>query len=211
MEPIVPYYLDMPDEPTSPGRGRPREFEIDDIIRDAMGVFQTLGYQGASMEQLVQGTGLSRGSLYKVFPDKRALFLAALERYTTENTAKLRDCLAEGSAREAIRSALMGIAEASALATGERGCLVVSSTAEMASKDLAVKAHLEQTLDRIQGLIGAAIRRGQEAGEIPSKRDVEALARFFLCTIEGLGVLGKTGRTREDMASIVDAAMNVLV
>ncbi len=195
---------------TRPGPGRPRKFDLDDLVRDAMGVFQTLGYQGASMEQLLRGTGLSRGSLYKAFPDKRTLFLAALDRYAAENTAALGDRLAIGSPREAIRSALMMIAEGSAFARGERGCLVVSSITEMASKDGAVKAHLRRTLDRIQSLLEAAVRRGQEAGEIPPARDPEALARFLLCTIEGLGVLGKTGRTRDEMASIVDVALAML-
>ncbi len=39
---------------------------------------------------------------------------------------------------------------------------------------------------------------------------LEALARFLLCTIEGLGVLGKTGRSEKEVSQIVDEAMQAL-
>ncbi|MBV8352492.1 MAG: TetR/AcrR family transcriptional regulator, partial [Verrucomicrobia bacterium] len=49
------------------GPGRPREFDIDEVVCDAMKVFQTHGYAGTSLVDLIGGTGLTRGSLYKAF------------------------------------------------------------------------------------------------------------------------------------------------
>lgn len=54
-----------------PAIGRPREFELEEAARDAMNVFWDLGYEAASLPDLIAGTGLSRGSLYKAFGDKR--------------------------------------------------------------------------------------------------------------------------------------------
>lgn len=175
-----------------------------------MEVFQTRGYEGTSLIDLLEGTGLSRGSLYKAFGDKRTLFLTALDRYTTENMGHLRRALAEGRPCDAIRSALLAIAKTSALAKGERGCLAVGSATEMASKDAAVKKHLKQTFSRMQSHLREAIERGQISGEIPKHHGADALSRFLLCIIEGMGVLGKTGRTEKDMFEIVDVAMQAL-
>ena len=80
--------------------GRPREFDLDDAVRDALEVFRERGYHGASMVDLLEGTKLSRGSLYKAFPDKRALFFAAFDLYAREALERLRDKLAQGDARE---------------------------------------------------------------------------------------------------------------
>ena len=44
---------------------RPREFEIDDALQDAMAVFWRKGYDGASLPDLLDGMGIARGSLYK--------------------------------------------------------------------------------------------------------------------------------------------------
>ena len=189
------------------GRGRPREFDIDEVLCDAMKVFQTRGYAGTSLVDLIEGTGLTRGSLYKAFKDKRTLFLAALDRYTTAGMDNLRANLATGSPRDAIRRTLMQIACASAHKMGRRGCLVVASATEMASKDEQIRQRISRTFFRMQSLLEDAVRRGQASGEIQSRRDPEALARFLLCAIEGMGVLGKTGRTEEEMSEIVDVAL----
>ncbi|BEU28493.1 TetR/AcrR family transcriptional regulator [Paraburkholderia sp. 22B1P] len=175
-----------------------------------MEVFQTRGYEGTSLPDLLEGTGLSRGSLYKAFGDKRTLFLAALDRYTTDNISSLRKALSEGPALEAIRSALLGIAKTSAFAVGERGCLVVGSTTEMASKDEEVKKFIQQTFSRMQRFLREAIERGQQSGDIAKRHSAETLSRFLLCTIEGMGVLGKTGRTEKEMSEIVDVALQAL-
>ena len=60
---------------------RPREFEPEEAIQKAMQVFWEHGYEGASLPDLLAGMGLTRGSLYKAFKDKKSLFLLVLDRY----------------------------------------------------------------------------------------------------------------------------------
>ncbi|WP_083240598.1 TetR/AcrR family transcriptional regulator [Methyloceanibacter methanicus] len=61
--------------------GRPREFDIDKALDRAMGVFWQKGYEGASLQDLLQAMQIARGSLYKAFEDKHSIYLAALDRY----------------------------------------------------------------------------------------------------------------------------------
>ena len=49
------------------------------FVRVATRLFTTHGYEGTSIEAVLQETGASRGSLYHHFPGKEALFLAVLE------------------------------------------------------------------------------------------------------------------------------------
>src|ERR1700677_4776435 len=80
--------------------GRPREFDIDEAVESAILVFRSRGYHGTSVQDLTEGTGLARGSLYKAFHDKRTLFLAALDHYTTASLRRVGDALNQpGSAR----------------------------------------------------------------------------------------------------------------
>jgi len=190
--------------------GRPREFDVEEVVGRAMEVFQTNGYEGTSLVDLLEGTGLSRGSLYKAFGDKKTLFLAALDRYTAENSGNLKRNLEAGHPYEAIQAALFAIAKASSFTSGERGCLVVGSAAEMAGKDPDIKGRLKQTFSRMQGLLKAAIVRGQKQGAINSEQSPDALARYLLCLIEGLGILGKTGRAEKEMVEIVNVALRAL-
>ena len=83
------------------GPGRPREFELDAAVDDAIEVFRAHGYHGTSVQDLSEGTGLARGSLYKAFHDKRTLFLAALDHYTAASLRRVGERF--GAARPGAR------------------------------------------------------------------------------------------------------------
>jgi TetR/AcrR family transcriptional regulator, transcriptional repressor for nem operon len=193
------------------GPGRPREFDIDAAVADAIEVFRARGYHGTSVQDLTEGTGLARGSLYKAFHDKRSLFLAALDHYTAASLQRVGDALAQpGSARAAIREALMGYARRAAAAQGMQGCLITGAAMEMMPGDVEVSALVARWFRRIQDLYAAAVIRGQTAGEIPRDYDERAIARMLLCTVQGLRVLGKTGPSEQEMTEIVDTALRSL-
>ena len=191
--------------------GRPREFDIEDAVRDAMNVFWTRGYHATSLTDLLDGTGLSRGSLYKAFGDKRSLFLKALDCYAEAGLEELGETLATpGPAKQAIRAALTIYVPLSAGSTGRRGCMVMATAAEMLPHDPEVGARVQATFRRIQALLASAVRRGQAAGEITVDQDARDVARFLACQIEGMRLLGKAGATRQEMAAVVEAAMRSL-
>ena len=125
------------------GPGRPREFDVDRAVRDAMDAFWTAGFHATSLPDLLRATNLSRGSLYKAFGDKRALFLAALDLYCDAGLAALAETLAApGPAVDAIRAALMRYASLSTGATGRRGCMAVATATELAPHDPEITAQI---------------------------------------------------------------------
>ncbi|WP_414440153.1 TetR/AcrR family transcriptional regulator [Burkholderia sp. 22PA0106] len=192
------------------GLGRPREFELEDAARDAMNVFWDRGYEGASLPDLIAGTGLSRGSLYKAFGDKKGLLLAALDLYMSTGLKASADILSQpGAVKPAIRDSLLRYARLSIGDAGRRGCLVVAMATEMAAHDAEVAERTGRMFRRLQQLYAGAIVRGQASGEI-AERDEQVLARFLVCQIEGMRVLGKTGVLEADMLALVDSAMRIL-
>ena len=60
--------------------GRNRTFIEADIVAQCAEIFRSTGYEGTSIDDLVQATGLHRGSLYKAFGSKRGLFVLALRQ-----------------------------------------------------------------------------------------------------------------------------------
>ena len=191
--------------------GRPREFNIDDAVRDAMDVFWTRGFHATSMTDLLNGTGLSRGSLYKAFGDKKSLFLKALDCYAEAGVDELAKTLAApGLVKDAIRAALTIYVPLSSGKTGQRGCMVMATAAEMLPHDPEVSARVRDTFRRIQALLIDAVRRGQATGEMASDQNAPDVARFLVCQIEGMRLLGKVGASRQEMVAVVAAAMRSL-
>jgi len=60
---------------------RPRQFNREESLKNAMVIFWEKGYEATSLNDLLEATGLARQSLYNTFGDKRGLFLASLRRY----------------------------------------------------------------------------------------------------------------------------------
>ena len=57
------------------------EFDKDEILDKAMNVFWTKGYESTSMKDLMDATGLLKGSIYNTFDSKENLFILCLEKY----------------------------------------------------------------------------------------------------------------------------------
>ncbi|MCV3768216.1 TetR/AcrR family transcriptional regulator [Rhizobium sp. TRM95796] len=176
-----------------------------------MGVFWDRGYHDASLPDLLEGMELSRGSFYKAFVDKRGVYLRALDVYIEDAIRKLGEILhTNPSPKAAIREAFLRQVEESSGKQGLRGCFVVLSAVEMLPADEEVSARIARLFRRLQDLYAAAIIRAQALGEIDRGLDERTLARFLVCQIQGMRVLGKAGADREDTRAMVDFALKPL-
>ncbi len=195
----------------SRGPGRPREFNTEAMLDAAIGVFSERGYHATSIGDLTAATGVTAGSLYKAFEDKRAVFIAAFDRYLALRHEQLQARLAEArSGRERVRAVLALYAGHSHDAQGRRGCLVVGSAVELSTSDADVASRVAGVLSRYEKRLADFVQLGLEDGSIPAHVDGPVAARLLLCIVQGMRVIGKTGRTREDMEGLVEAAMKVL-
>ncbi|AZG17274.1 TetR/AcrR family transcriptional regulator (plasmid) [Cupriavidus pauculus] len=205
----------MPTQPSAASfprsRGRPREFDADKALDQAVRVFSERGYAGASITDLTRAMRLAQGSLYKAFKDKRSLFLASFDRYRALRTEKLRQAIGDGgTGRQRLRAALTFYAESAQGATGRQGCLVVSSTVALSTFDKPVADHIAAALARNESMLADLIRQGQADGSIATHVDAEVCARMLLCLTQGMRVVGKTGSSRAQMQAVVDTALKVL-
>lgn len=192
-------------------RGRPREFDRDATLDKALEVFSERGYHAASISELTEAMGLASGSVYKAFKDKRGVFLAAFDRYRSVRRALLDARMAKvETGRDKVREVLNHYALSSYGASGRRGCLIVSSANDLALFDEEAAERVAAAFKANETLIADLIRLGQTDGSISNEIDVAATARALLCVTKGMRVVGKTGRSEEDMAAVAANAMKLL-
>ncbi len=88
---------------TARPRGRPRSFDETGALEKATQVFWSKGYDGVTIDDLVEGMGVGRPSLYAVFGDKRAIFLRTLKAYAErKGAAAAKALLSPQSLRDSI-------------------------------------------------------------------------------------------------------------
>src|SRR3954469_9833039 len=104
---------------------RIREFDVDAAVGAAMEAFRRTGYEGTSMRDLAEATGLGSGSIYAAFGSKEGLFLAALDLYRQRYAVPLIELLRAGSdAREVIREVFVGAVDEIARDGRRVACLI---------------------------------------------------------------------------------------
>lgn len=189
-------------------RGRPRQFDHDDVVGSAMEAFWSNGYNGTSLPALLEATKMSRGSLYAAFGDKHGLFLLALDRYIADSLARVdRELDPKQGAVAGLRICLAGYAERTSGAAGKRGCLVVATAMELVAQDAEVARRIQRFFKAMTQRIAAAFARARAEGELAEDVDPVSAARMMLCMVEGLRVVGKTGVERAVSQATVDALL----
>ena len=72
------------------------------IIQSALNVFSTYGFQGASIEQIANETGISKSNLFYYFSSKEELYIEVLSQVLEEWLKPLKDFTLEQQPAEAI-------------------------------------------------------------------------------------------------------------
>lgn len=190
--------------------GRPREFDEDEVLESALDVFWERGYASTSLSDLLERTGLAKGSLYKAFGDKRQLFWAALDRYLERGLRGLDDLARGGSPRETLRTWLTNVASMATCDGVRRGCMAVNCTVELAPHDQEVRERLRRHEKSLERLYARLVQAGVDAGEFRDDVDPKAAARWLTTMVDGLQVRGKLGLDRRGAAETIDLAMAAL-
>lgn len=190
-------------------RGRPRGFDRDAALDQAVQLFWAKGYEATSITDLTGAMGIGAPSLYAAFRSKDALFAEALARYATSNEHFVWAGFgAATTARDAIRAFLMDSAAAltGCVADMPRGCMVALSSvaseghAELGQTVMAARAVTFERLSR-------RFDRARTEGEIPSATDIEALARFVQTVQNGMSILARDGASRMELEGVADVAL----
>lgn len=142
---------------------RSKEFEINVVLEKAMDLFWRQGYEKTSIQELVQGMGIHRRSLYDTFGDKHQLFMDVLNRYTSTLNSNITNRIhRSNSAKEAIRQLFEMIV--SCEENQPKGCLTVNAAVELSLLDPEVAVKIHEQFFASEQLLYDLLVSGQKTG-----------------------------------------------
>ncbi len=174
---------------------RPRSFDRDAALEQAMLAFWTNGYEQTSISDLTEAMGIAAPSLYAAFGDKRRLFQEAVERYQAMPGNEVMSALGEPTAYGAVAQMLRAAAVEYTLPDLPNGCFVLS------------EPHLGHERATSHGDLLARLTQGVEAGELPAETDTEALAAFYTAVLSGMSARSRDGAPRAELLAIAETAL----
>ena len=191
-------------------RGRPRSFDETDAIRMATKVFWAKGFDGATIDDLVEGMGVGRPSLYAIFGDKSTLFMRCLEAYR-DNFGKqaVQALFGPTDVREAIRSLLRFTVESATDHSSPLGCLMVCVAPLV--EDENVRRFVATANEETTAAVAMRLKQGVEAKELPVDFPCEERSRMLLDMSRGLVVRARIGVPRQELLEDADRAAELLL
>lgn len=196
---------------TKKSRGRPKVFDREAALDKAMTLFWQHGYEATSLSDLVEATGAKAPTLYAEFTNKEGLFRAVLDRYIARFAAKHEAQLfcEEKSVEAALEDYFTAVATCFTSKDTPAGCFMINTSATLAaaSRDIAhtVKsrhAMQEQTLTQF-------LRQRQERGEIPVHCNVQYLAEYLSCILQGMSISAREGASFDKLQQITHTTLRL--
>jgi len=190
---------------------RTKDFDESEVLNKAVSIFRDKGYNGTTMEDLVNGLGISRSSLYDTYGNKHALFIKALETYHAKASQRMNTILHQcTSAKETIKQLLELTKGDLAGDLKQGGCFWVNPAVEIVPHDQEIEDIITHYNQQVEGVFHSALARGQDNGEIPLSINTTATSRFFASTIKGLSVVARSKIGNCVFDDTINVAMSII-
>ena len=190
---------------------RTKDFNEDEVLTKAICIFWHKGYNGTSMQDLVDGLGISRSSLYDTYGDKHSLFIKALEEYKEAGSKQLCSIInSDLPAKDAVKKLFEFVTRTLLDDTQHKGCFMVNTEVEVAPHDEKVAGIICQNEQQVEDAFYKAIKKGQDNCEICPEKDARALARFIFNNVKGLRVTAKSTTDKTVFDDVSRLALSVL-
>ena len=191
--------------------GRPRNFDRDHAVDQALHLFWQHGYDATSLAQLKAGLGggISAPSFYAAFGSKEALFDECVQRYLA-TYAQVTECLWDETLppRQAIETALRQSARMQCEDGHPKGCMVALGVMSAPSPENArVADTLTQSRLRTRAGMVACVERAMRAGQLPDSVNPAVMATVFDSFLQGVSILARDNVPH----SVIDAAITQLL
>ena len=190
---------------------RHKKFDKEEVLEKAMLTFWRYGFEGTSIQDLVNSMGINRGSLYDTFGDKRSLFLAALVRYENTVMKKMIACLEVPEAsKPAIVELFYSIVNSTIEDKEFRGCFLTNTAIEMCPHNEDLVNLISADLKLFEKAIKKALVKAQEKGEISLTKNLDSIAQYLVSSLQGLRVMSKVNLSSQSLFNVVEVTLSVL-
>ena len=191
-------------------KGRPRSFDEERAIDAAMRVFWEKSFEGTTMADLTDATGLNRSSIHAAFGSKEGLFLRAVDRYQAGPMRYIPKALAEPTLPRAIEALIRGMVNFLSTPGNPKGCLFIHGALAYGTGDEALMQPMAQWRRSLENLIKERIQQAQREGELSHQVSAADYARYIGTVMIGLGIQAVNGASKAELTRTADIALQFL-
>ncbi len=189
---------------------RPRQYDHEEVVEKATGLFWERGFEATSMNDLVARTGLHKNSMYSEFGNKERLFLLCIDEYVNKSTKVLSDILTKkplglNNIEEFFNNRVDYVATEDC-----KGCFLINSLVEKEVLSEKININVESYFSKFTALLYNCLKFAQENNKISADIDCKDLASYLVYLNAGLLIAGKKETSKKKLRKIADMGLSVI-
>jgi len=186
-------------------------FDRAQVLEKVKHLFWDKGFNGTSMQDLVDVTGLNRSSIYNSFGNKKALYELVLKQYQEEGKAFFETALSQTeNAFEGITFVFDNMIQAIMEDIEGKGCFNMNCTTELSRADVSIRAFLTSRQDHTISIFKGLVEKGQQQGVINKEDSSDNYGYYLFSAFQGLRMTGMLTRDHKKLNKIVANTLKTL-
>jgi TetR/AcrR family transcriptional repressor of nem operon len=176
------------------------------IVEAAAPIFNQRGYEGSSLNDLMEATGLKKGGIYRHFSSKEELAAEAFDyTWETARTIRLTNLEEKASSVEKLKQSIASFVDHRSPIAG--GCPILNTAIEADDGNAVLRTRVTKALRWWLERLQTIVEQGQEHGEIRRSVDPKTVATLIVASLEGALMMSRLQRN-DDSLRRVQAHLN---
>jgi TetR/AcrR family transcriptional regulator, transcriptional repressor for nem operon len=170
------------------------------IVAEAAQLFNQRGYEGSSLLDVMQATGLEKGGIYRHFASKEELAAEAFD-YAWRQASELRSQYLNeiGNSVDKLKQFIVNFVERRSGVPG--GCPLLNTAVDADDGNPVLRERAGKALQSWQARLSAIVKKGMEEGEIKPETDPKKLADLIISCLEGSLMISRLERSDKALRS----------
>ncbi|HTU63404.1 MAG TPA: TetR/AcrR family transcriptional regulator [Polyangiales bacterium] len=175
------------------------------VVERAAALFNQLGYQAASISDVMAATGLQKGGIYRHFQNKDELALAAFDFAVERMAERFREALAgHCSAPERLRAVLSVYQRLPVDPPVPGGCPLLNAAVEADDAYPALRERAKVALGGLKRLLREILRDGIARAELRADINVDGTVHVMVASLEGAVMMCKLSGNQQSMRYLAE-------
>jgi len=177
--------------------GRKLEFNFEEAIEQATGLFWSKGYTKASLRDLLKVMQIGESSFYHSFKDKEGLYLECLRHYNQKVMfPRLETLQSEDSIKSGVRKMFQQVLASNRADPSRPGCFMTNSLERDVMEMPRIKKYVLEEMALLENYLTERIESAMRTGEIDSGIASQDLAELVMTFYQGM--LQRPGLPKND-------------
>ena len=166
------------------------------IVAEAATLFNERGFEGGSLTDLMDATGLKKGGIYRHFSSKEDLAAAAFDfAWQAATHVRMHDLDSVPNSVDKLKRFMANFVERRPSVPG--GCPLLNTAIDADDGNRKLREHARKALHQWQDILSKIVDVGRKQKEIRSEIDPKKLATLIIASLEGALMISRLERNRD--------------